>query len=259
MTDSSASSDRLRAILVLAATVVTIAFNVLSSLGQINGITPADISNKYLTPITPAGYAFSIWSLIYLGLIAFSVYQLLPTNLAKYRNLRELYILSCLLNCSWIYAWHHDQIAVCFLLILLLVAVLFLINSRLRAADTPRAYWLVKAPFAVYFGWVTAAALVNFAILLAYLKVGLSPQAWNGMAITLIATAAILGLLVRFTLSNYLYPLAIAWALTAIAVKQSGNTAIVVSCAFAVIACLIAALSFVVNLPSHNAPRTTAQ
>jgi len=259
MTESAASSDRYRAILVLAATVATIGFNILSALGQINDVTPADISNKYLTPITPAGYAFSIWSLIYVGLIAFSIYQLLPNNRTKYRNLRDLYISSCLLNCSWIYAWHHDQIAVCFLLILLLAAVLFLINSRLRAADTQRGYWLVKAPFAVYFGWVTAAALVNFAVLLAYLKTGLSGEAWNGVALGLIVTAAVLGLLVRFTLSNYLYPLAIAWALTAVAVKQSGNTAIVVACAVAVVACLIATLSFVVNLPSHNTSRTTAQ
>ena len=259
MTESAASPDRFRAILVLASTVGTIGFNILSALGRINSVTPADISNRYLTPITPAGYAFSIWSLIYAGLIAFSIYQFFPANLTKLRNIRMPYILSCLLNCAWIYAWHYDQIPVCFLLILFLALVLFRINSRLRSKDTPRDYWLVKAPFAVYFGWVTAAALINFAVLLAYLETGLSGEAWNGVALGLIAAAAVLGLLVRFTLSNYLYPLSIAWALTAVAVKQSGNTAIVVACAFAVVACLIATLSFVVNLPSHSASRTTAQ
>ena len=54
----------------------------------------------------------------------------------------------------------------------------------------------------------------------------------------------------RLKSTNYFYPLAIAWALTAIAVKQSGKTLIVAAAAIGVIACLIAAVSFVMNMPS---------
>jgi len=61
-----------------------------------------------------------------------------------------------------------------------------------------------------------------------------------------------LAVFMRVKLTNYFYPLAVAWALTAIAVKQSGQTLLVSAAAFGVIACLIASLSFVMNLNSSE-------
>jgi hypothetical protein len=250
MTDNPTSTDRVRSILVIAATFGTIFFNILSAVGRINGITPEAISNKYTTLVTPAAFAFTIWTLIYAGMIAFSIYQFLAANLIKYRSIRTFYILSCALNCGWIFFWHSDQIAVCLVLIFLLAASLFFINLNLKETETLGEFWLAKAPFGIYFGWVTAASLVNFAILLVYLGVQISETAWTAVSVALILFAAGLGVLMRVRLTNYLYPLAIAWALTAIAVKQSGHTATVVACAVGVVISLIATLSFVVNLPS---------
>lgn len=255
MTEPSTGTDRFRAYLVPLATLGTIAFNWLAAMGRVNGVTPAEISDKYPTPITPAGYAFSIWSLIYVGLIAFSIYQLLPANVAKFRSVRSLFILTCALNCGWIYFWHSDQIAICLVLIFLLAVCLFLINLNLRETEGPGEYWFVKAPFSIYFGWVTAATLVNFAILLVHWNVARSAAGFMWVGIGLILFAAALGVIIRIRLVNYLYPLAIAWALTAIGVKQSGQTLIVVATAIGTIACLIATLSFVVNLPSTDNPR----
>ncbi|MEQ1763443.1 MAG: tryptophan-rich sensory protein [Pyrinomonadaceae bacterium] len=252
MTEQASRTDRFRSYLVPLATLGTILFNWLAAMGRVNGVSPAEISDKYPTPITPAGYAFSIWSLIYLGMIAFSVYQLLPANAARFRSVRSLYILTCALNCSWIFMWHSDQIAICFVLILLLAACLFLINLKLRETTDMGEYWFAKAPFGIYFGWVTAATLVNFAILL---NVSISTSAWMWIGIGLIFFAAALGVFVRIRLVNYLYPLAIAWALTAIGVKQSGQTLIVAAAALGTVACLIATLSFVVGLPSTDNPR----
>ncbi|CAN5598240.1 tryptophan-rich sensory protein [soil metagenome] len=254
MTESATGIDRFRAILVLAATIGTIFFNWLAAMGRIGGVTPAEISDKYPTLITPAGYAVAIWSLIYVGLIAFSIYQLLPANIARYRNIRSLYIATCALNCGWIYFWHGDQIVVCMVLILGLLATLSVINAKFRETDGSGEYWLVKAPFSVYFGWVTAATLVNFAILLVYLGVELSTSAATGVAVGIILLAGTLGVVVRKFLNNDLYPLAIAWALTAIGIKQSGQTLIVFAAAIGVVACLIATLSFVVNLPTSGHP-----
>jgi len=72
------------------------------------------------------------------------------------------------------------------------------------------------------------------------------------LAAALVLLAAALAILVRWKLTNYFYPIAVAWALTAIAVKQSGQTLIVVAAAIGVIACLIASLSFVMNLNSSE-------
>ena len=256
MTEQASGTDKFRSYLVLLATIGMIAFNWLAAVGRVNGVSPSDISDKYPTPVTPAGYAFSIWSLIYLGMIAFSIYQLIPANAARFRNIRSLYILTCALNCAWIYMWHSDQIAICLLLIFALAVVLFLISQRLRTTDGMGEYWFAKAPFGIYFGWVTAATLVNFSVMLVHLGVELTPSAWTGVGVGLILLAAALGVIIRIRLMNYLYPLAIAWALAAIGVKQSGQTLIVVATAIGTIACLIATLSFVVGLPSTDNPRT---
>ena len=83
-----ARSDRFRSYLVLAATAGTIIFNWLAAVGRVGGVTPKEISDNYPTVVTPSGYAFTIWSLIYAGLVAFSIYQLLPRNVTRYRTLR---------------------------------------------------------------------------------------------------------------------------------------------------------------------------
>ncbi len=248
----------MRAILVLAATIGTIVFNWMAAMGRVNGVTPEMVANKYPTLVTPAGYAFTIWILIYLGMIAFSLYQLLPGNGERFRSIRSFYILSCALNCGWIYMWHSDQIALCFVIMLFLWVSLFAINLSLRQTKGLSEYWLAKAPFGIYFGWVTAATLVNFAVLLVHWNVQLSESSWIVFAIALILFAAALGVLVRIQLVNYLYPLAIAWALAAIGVKQSGQTLVVVASAIGMTVCLIAALSFVVSLPSTDNPRKSA-
>src|SRR6266704_1959270 len=107
------STERVRSILVLVATLGTIAFSWMSVAGYINGTTPGQISEKYNTIITPAAYALTIWFLIYAGLIAFSIYQLLPTQVERFGSIRSLYIASCVLNCIWIYSWHTEAIVVC--------------------------------------------------------------------------------------------------------------------------------------------------
>lgn len=247
-----ARSDRFRSYLVLAATAGTIVFNWLAAVGRVGGVTPKEISDNYPTVVTPSGYAFTIWSLIYAGLVAFSIYQLLPRNVTRYRTLRSLYIFSCALNCAWILFWHSEQIAVCFAIIAGLWITLLFINYRVRETDSHGEYWFVKAPFGLYFGWVTAAALVNFAVMLVYLKVPVSTGASVIVGVVLILLASVLGIAARVRLVNYFFPLAVAWALTAIAVNQGVHTSIVAACAVGVIACLIAAASFVVNLPGSE-------
>lgn len=251
MANDVTGTDRIRSILVLAATIGVIVFNWLAATGRLGSDTAA-ISDKYPTLLTPAGYAFTIWSIIYLGIIAFSIYQMLPANLVRFRAVRSLYIFSCALNCAWLYFWHLEQIVICFVVIAAFCATLALICYHLRDPESLSDTWAAKAPFGLYFGWVTAATLVNFTIMLKFLRVELSNSAETVLAVTLVLLAAALGVVVRWKLSNYVYPLAIAWALTAIAVRQSGHTAIVVAAAAGVIACLIAALSFVMNLNSSE-------
>src|SRR5204863_6782849 len=109
-----------------------------------------------------------------------------------------------------------------------------------------------KTVFGIYAGWVTAATLVNFAVFLKYTGVELSSGMWSVLAVICLLVAASLAIIVRLKLQNYLYPLAIAWAATAIAVKQSGNTLIVVAASICVIVGLVMAVSFVMDQKSST-------
>ncbi|HEV7643321.1 MAG TPA: hypothetical protein VGO50_05195 [Pyrinomonadaceae bacterium] len=246
------SSDRLKQILVIAATLGVIAFNWSAAAGYVNGVTPEIISAKHPTLVTPAGYAFSIWSLIYFGMIVFSIYQALPKNAERFRSVRSLYILSCAANCAWIYFWHQEQVVLCFVIILVLLASLLLINFHLKNAQTMGEFWLVQTPFGIYFGWVTVASMVNLVVALKSINGDLPGSTETILSCAIILLAAAAGALVRIKLANYLYSLAIAWAVTAIAVKQSGQTLIVVSAAVACIVSLFVALSFVLTAKSSR-------
>jgi hypothetical protein len=104
---------------------------------------------------------------------------------------------------------------------------------------------LSKAPFGIYFGWLTCASLVNFFV---FLKANGFDAQNTFLGVLAIVTATACAILVRWKLTNYLYPIAVAWALTAIAVKQSGNTPIVLAAAFGTVTCLVTAGSVVTSL-----------
>jgi hypothetical protein len=245
-------NERLQPILVIIATVGVIIFNSLAASGYLGGVDVGAISDKYPTRVTPADYAFSIWSLIYLGLIAFSIYQAFPKNVKRFQSVRAVYILSCTANCAWLYCWQREMILVSLAVIFVLLATLVYINIKLQNIESYSEYWLAKVPFGLYFGWVTVAVILNATIALVYLNVQVSVSTATIFGATLIFIAAIMGVLISNKLRNYFYPLAVAWALTAIAVKQSGQTSIVASAAVGVIACLIAALSFVMRMNSSK-------
>lgn len=251
MATEIAQNDRIRSILVMLATAATIAFNALAAMGYVNGITPKEISDRYPNVLTPAGYAFSIWTLIYIGLIIFSILQFFPRNNERFARIRTLYIVTCVLNCGWIFFWHHDHPVICvFLIAMLAVTLVFLVVQSRNAQSR-----IAKLTFGLYAGWVTVATIVNLFVAINAVGTHLSPETATVLGVIAIVVASLLGSLVAFKLKNYMYPLAVAWALTAIAINQSGNTGIVVASAIGVILTLLAALSFIIYLPTAETAR----
>jgi translocator protein len=239
--------DRIRSLLVLAALLGTIIFNWLAATGYLGSITPAAISREHPTVVTPADYAFSIWTLIYLGLAVFSIYQLTRKANLYSRPIRSLFIFTCALNCAWLFFWLQDQIVVCAALIWALAVVLILIDKKLRELN---AALFLPAVFGIYLGWVIVAALINSVIAFSFGNGTRSFGEYEGAVMVLIAAGV--GVALRVLLTDYFAPLAIAWGLTAIAVQQSGKTAIVSAAAVGVVACLIASFTFVLNLKSSR-------
>ena len=72
--------NTLRQIVVALTILVTIAINILADALPINGLNTGKISDSFHVYFVPAGYVFAIWGIIYIGLIAYAVYQALPAQ-----------------------------------------------------------------------------------------------------------------------------------------------------------------------------------
>jgi hypothetical protein len=217
---------------VVAFVAVVFVNGLAGSTTLIGGKTTAQISDAYPTLITPAGYVFSIWGVIYLLLGIFVVFQALPSE--KTREFREkvgwLFILSSILNIVWLLLWNFDYLSLSVVIIFLLLATLILIYLRLEIGKSNvqlREKIAFHLPFSVYLGWITIASIENVAATLVSVKwdgFGISPETW---AIIITIIALLIAILVVLTRKDVAYGLVVIWALLGIAVKQSSNRNIV--------------------------------
>ena len=198
----------------------------------IGGQVTAAVSDANPTLITPAGYVFSIWGVIYMLLGVFVVYQALPSQQGKeYQSkIGWLFVLSSLINIGWLFLWQFEYLSLSVVLMFLLLATLISIYVRLRigkSAVSLRERLAVQLPFSVYLGWITIASIANVAATLVSIGwdgFGISPETW---AILVVAVALIITMLMLFTRKDVAYSLVIIWALVGIGIKQSGNQTIV--------------------------------
>lgn len=109
------------------AVVTMIIMGYLSNTGIFNDKTMASVSAEYQNLFTPAGYAFSIWGLIYLGMLGFVIYygrSLFKTNIKEDNTVTEVgwwFFISCLANSLWVIVWLYDYTLVSLILMLALL------------------------------------------------------------------------------------------------------------------------------------------
>ena len=221
--------DRIRQWVNVAAVLATIVVNGLANALPLNGLTTGEISDRFQVYFVPAGYVFSIWGLIYLGLIAFAVYQALPAQREnpRLRRLGYLPAASCAANVIWLFLWHYERfaltlVAMAALLLLLIASYLLLGIGREPAGAVER--WAVRLPFSIYLGWITVATIANVTSVLDYVNWGgwgIGGQAW---AVIMLAAATLITLAVSLTRGDVAYALVIIWASVGIGVKNAGTT-----------------------------------
>jgi hypothetical protein len=231
MSTSSAatSSDRIRQIVVVVCAVIAVVGAFIGS-GAAAGTPIQDAAGGSLsadsTPIAPAGPAFSIWSVIYLGLLAYAVWQLLPAQAAAPRQRRVGYWVaaSLVLNAAWILSVQFDQLALSCVVIVLLLAVLartFLIIVDGRPRGAVEAI-VLDGTMGLYLGWVSIATAANLSAGLTtagFEGFGWGPDAW---AVIVLAVAAIVGVLIAIRGRGRLAPAAsLAWGLAWVAVSRT--------------------------------------
>lgn len=249
------NKDVLRQLLTVLAVLATTAINILSNALPINGLNTGQISDQFQVYFTPAGYVFSIWSLIYLGLIAFAVFQALPSQRddASLRAIAPLFWLSSAANIAWIFLWHYQVFGLTLVAMFTLLISLILIYLRLgitRGSARGTRKWLVNVPFSLYLGWITVATIANVTLVLWW-------AGWNGFGIgsevwlaIVLAAAVIIAALVAVTRADVTYQLVLVWAFAGIAVKHSAVPNVAISAMVAAaLAGLLAILSIVPKGP----------
>lgn len=226
--------------------MMVIAVNAAANIVPINGYNTGQLSDLYPTGFTPAGWVFSIWSLIYLGLLAFSFAALRPAGPVRERTatIAGPYLVNAAANAGWIFAWHYRQVALSFATMLVILGTLVVIYRRLRALPAPSraAAWLVDAPFRLYFGWITAATFLNLGALLydlQYYPFGLDTERW---ALVSVALALALYVWMAALTRDVVYGGVFVWAAIGIASRTVGASeavrVVAAAGAAAVLACI---------------------
>ena len=183
------------------------------------GQTMGMVSAQYPTLLTPAGYAFSIWGLIFLTLVGYAVWQLLPgqRNSSLPDAVAKPLTLASVATGAWVVLFAHEQIlpsvGVMLLILLCLVVAYGRTRRRIFAGAAPA---LVGVPFSLYLGWISVAAVIN-------LTIGLQQLGWQssqGLAVTLtlglLFVVVALALVMSRVFRDKVFPLVAAWALVAI-------------------------------------------
>lgn len=220
-----------RQIIVFIAAIATIIVNIIANVLPLNGLNTGEISDRFQIFFVPAGYVFSIWLLIYIGLIAYAIYQLLPAQRENPRlqSIGYIFVFSCLANIVWLFLWHYEVFNFTLVAMLALLVSLVAIYLRLdigRAEVSRAEKWAVDVPFSIYLGWITVATIANVTQLLYYLGWdgwGISPEIWT---VIMLAAGVIISALMSITRADIAYSLVLVWAYIGIAFKH-GDTPIV--------------------------------
>jgi len=246
----------------IIAFVTTVFINYLSTTGAINNTTIGEISEASQNLFTPAGYAFSIWGLIYLLLLGFIIYQ----SRSLFTKVRDddfvlktgwWFVLSCFANIMWITFWLYGfmEYSILAIFVLLYSLLKIVMNNQMELWDAPISviaflWW----PFVFYSGWVTVASIANVA---AYLK-SIEWEAWGysevSWAVTMIIIAGIINLVVTWKRNMREFALVGVWALIAIAVADWDISRSVSYSAIAVAAVLFISSGYQAYKNRHTNP-----
>jgi hypothetical protein len=228
------SKDTTRQFVNLVSVILALTVNILASALPLNGQNTGEISDRFQVYFVPAGYVFSIWGLIYIGWIAFIIYQFQTSQKEspRLRRLGYLFALSNLANAAWLFCWHYNLFGLSVLVMLTLLGLLITSYLRLdvnRSLVTRLERWTVDLPFSIYLGWITVATVANISdwlYLVGWNGFGISDQAW---AVIMLVVASLLGLAMALTRRDAGYLFVLVWAFIGIAVKQTSVPVVVVS------------------------------
>lgn len=199
----------------IIAFVAMIVVNTLANLLPINGMDTKEVSDRYPSLFTPAGITFSIWSVIYLSLLCFVVVAWKRRSDPFIQKILPWFTVSCILNLSWILAWHYllPGLSVLIMVALLVVLTMLFLLLQKQSFSTLSDRAFVQLPFTLYLAWICVATIANIAALL--VAVGWDGAFFNEETWTVVMMCVAALLAVKITL-DYRVPffaVVVMWAL----------------------------------------------
>lgn len=215
----------------LAAFAIVILLNVLSNVLPINGQTMPEISAKYPSLFTPAGFTFSIWGVIYLALLVFVIWQALPAqrNSQKIASISNYFKLNCLANAGWLVVWHYDLLALSLVVMFVILGTLILIYRELIAdidSAPMKEHLVLYVPFSLYTGWISLATIANASALQTgngWDDIGMSAVQWTFVKLAVVGAV---GATVIIRNRDPVFAAVVAWGAYGISVMQSATPAV---------------------------------
>ena len=215
------------AVINFVVVLAVVFWNYYSNTGNINGTTVGEMSDNYPNLFTPAGYAFAIWGIIFLGLIALTANQLYIAFKNREHSDTILQIgpwltIANIANAVWLWFWLHEQagISVLVMLVILFSLIMVILRTNMERWDAPlRVIALVWWPICLYSGWIAVATIANIS---AYL----SSSNWSPIftevqwTVLMISIAGILNLAMIYLRNMREFASVGVWALIAIAVRH---------------------------------------
>lgn len=233
--------------------LATLLVNALANSLPINGLNTAEVSARYPNYFVPAGFTFGIWGFIYLLLILHVVYSTYILVHKKrcvncigdlVNKINPLFRITCLLNISWLLAWHYLQVSLSVLIMIALFITLLKIFSLITIADREiklgyMEHISLETPFIIYFSWIAVALIANITAML--VSLGWAPANDTTWACVMIGVAGIMGISLSIFWHRPAYTAVIIWALIGIYIKQAEVGSIALTAVITAGTCLLAA------------------
>jgi len=211
----------------IAGVLATITVNALANLLPINGRMTGELSDLYPNLFVPAGLTFAIWGVIYLMMLLFAADQAVRLSRPGPDRVTGViggwFILSCLANISWIFAWHYELIFASLVAMVLLLACLITIYVRLgigRPGAERRELWTVHILTSVYLGWISVATIANvtaWLVSIGWDRLGLGDVFWT---VVVVVVGAFLALMMLKDRGDIGYAMVVIWAFAGIVLKR---------------------------------------
>lgn len=204
----------------LVCFIGTMLFTILASIAPLNGVTQADISNKFFTVITPAGFTFAIWSLIYFWwfisslLIAFK-----DVKIDKEKKI--IFSIAMVLTTLWLMAWHfsHIWLSVWIMWVILMFVAFLFVDCKDEDID-----WRFWVTLEMTLWWILVATTLNIMVFFKSLQIPTSISAEIGLWVIVLILAWIVNLFLLYRFTAYVSTFVYIWALYGIWAGQESST-----------------------------------